>query len=275
LRRHGRAFTLIELLVVIAIIGILMALLFPAARGVFTGAEEVQCQNNLGQLAKLTASYCAENNGRFPPPCLKADMTTSPTAGSTQYKRGWLYGYSSSSVISVDEGLFVRQKLLGSKTGLVCPGDVEDWGLVPGTQTATADAFESTIAPQDPATGQGKTRQWAEGRAKVVMSSYFMNSNVWVHDASNPPQPRKRADFSDGHFLFIEEDTGDTIQDGAITPTAGTTHLSNRHRGGAYIACMDGRVVYMKDGDSATLNTFQGSMATVNSIDQMILYWKP
>jgi len=263
LRRHARGFTLLELLVVIAIIGILMALLFPTAKGVFTGAQEVQCQNNLGQLAKLTASYCAENNGKFPPPCVTGDMSSSPTA--TQYKRGWLYGSSSTSTgLTVDEGLFVKQKLMGSKTNLVCPVDVDDWGLVPGTQTTTADAFESTIGPQ------GKTRQWAAGRTNVVMSSYFMNANVWVGG-----QPRKRADFSDGHFLFVEEDTGDTVIGGSITPQAGTIHITDRHRGGGYVACMDARIVYMLDGDANTADTFQRSMATVSGVDQKTVYWKP
>ena len=51
LHRHGRGFTLLELLVVIAIIAVLVALLFPTARGVYVAAMEFQCQNRIGQLA--------------------------------------------------------------------------------------------------------------------------------------------------------------------------------------------------------------------------------
>ena len=60
-------FTMVELLVVICIIGILITLLLPAIAGALNLAHNLECQANLGQIAKAALNYSTDNLGTIVP----------------------------------------------------------------------------------------------------------------------------------------------------------------------------------------------------------------
>jgi prepilin-type N-terminal cleavage/methylation domain-containing protein/prepilin-type processing-associated H-X9-DG protein len=63
----GRGFTMVELLVVIAIIGTLVALLVGGLGGALNLAQNVECQNNLRQIAAAVVNYATDYKGAIPP----------------------------------------------------------------------------------------------------------------------------------------------------------------------------------------------------------------
>jgi prepilin-type N-terminal cleavage/methylation domain-containing protein/prepilin-type processing-associated H-X9-DG protein len=66
-KASGRGFTMVELLVVIAIIGTLVALLVGGVGGALNMAQNVECQNNLRQIATAVINYATDYKGAIPP----------------------------------------------------------------------------------------------------------------------------------------------------------------------------------------------------------------
>lgn len=63
-----KGFSLIELMIVLVIIGLLISLVFPAAKKARDGALQRQCANNLNQIGVALILYAKDNNGKFPDP---------------------------------------------------------------------------------------------------------------------------------------------------------------------------------------------------------------
>lgn len=71
----SRGFTLIELLVVITVIAILMALLFPAFKGVQDQAKRTQAKNDVTQVLTAVSAFYTEY-GQYPYPASVANSGT-------------------------------------------------------------------------------------------------------------------------------------------------------------------------------------------------------
>ncbi|MCA9129112.1 MAG: DUF1559 domain-containing protein [Planctomycetales bacterium] len=88
--KRRSAFTLVELLVVIAIIGILVALLLPAVQAIREAARQVQCRNNIKQLALACLHY--ESAFRYMPGYAgerQPALAQFPGRSERQSMRGW------------------------------------------------------------------------------------------------------------------------------------------------------------------------------------------
>jgi prepilin-type N-terminal cleavage/methylation domain-containing protein/prepilin-type processing-associated H-X9-DG protein len=139
-------FTLIELLIVIAIIGLLIALLLPAAQKVREAAARAQCLNNLKQIGLACQGY-HDGTKAFPPGYLATD---SYTDGEMDTSPGWGWGafvlpYLGQDALSWQ--LDFKQPVQNSMTiqSVVsvysCPSDV-----APDSAFAVPDAFGNTLA---------------------------------------------------------------------------------------------------------------------------------
>ncbi len=96
-RRSRAAFTLVELLVVIAILGMLIALLLPAANAARESARIMSCANNLRSLGQAFRVHIQQNNGYFPSGGQTGSAvvrTIGPTGTPANYKtQAWGWGY--------------------------------------------------------------------------------------------------------------------------------------------------------------------------------------
>lgn len=130
--RESRGFTLVELLVVIAIIGVLVALLLPAIQAARESARNVQCKNNLRQIALAMLNY-ESTHGEFPAGGWGFKYMGDPDKGVGRYQPGgWIYQVApmleQTNVTLLGKGLGYAEKRAAlarqrasSVDGFICP----------------------------------------------------------------------------------------------------------------------------------------------------------
>jgi len=253
-KRQRLAFTLVELLVLIAIIGVLLLLFLPT--GDPGPAHDVRCQNHLRQLAMLVRAYCEDYQGSFP---LFAQGQAKASASN------WLYGLKDAmGNPDFTTGVLWRHKYIGNEEILYCPAD-RDRGLVRNTQTAVMKRVcRNCGAPVASATavcaecGQKTTTETRAPTSYVINGSITYgggdergnhDARLWTADPRGAVRSRDIAEFDPTDFLFIEQSSGvepdatpSHFDTGYMTPNAGKYALTNRHRGGGFVSCMDGHV---------------------------------
>jgi len=227
--KHEGGFTLIELLVVITIIGILMAMLFPAVISALGSAGETQCQSHLSQLAKVVIAYCTDNNGRFP---LHATDKRSGSSGD------WLY-VPSGGHNDAAQGVLMRQKYIGDEEILYCPVDAGRGHPRPETvfelEKCTDENRNSFTGIDPPSYVINASITWGE-------------HNQWSTETISRVRTRNISDFDPVDFLFIEQSAGVAPEPASrfdkayMTPETNKYALTNRHRDGGFVSCMDGHV---------------------------------
>ncbi|HUU94088.1 MAG TPA: type II secretion system protein [Phycisphaerae bacterium] len=258
MRRQCPGFTLVELLVVIAIIGVLAGLLFPAAGGIWASAYEAKCQNHMRQLAEVIRGYCAENQGSFP--LLPQGQVQAKGSASN-----WLYGLrDAAGNPDFTTGILWRHKYIGTDEILYCPKD-RNMGLPRNKQTAIKEFIcKNCGAPVAAASAVCTECKQKTGTEERAPTSYVINGSItygggsegsnrdarlWSNDPMTAVRSRNIAEFEPTDFLFIEQSSGvepdvtpSHFNTGYMTPNSGRYALTNRHRGGGFVACMDGHV---------------------------------
>jgi prepilin-type N-terminal cleavage/methylation domain-containing protein len=235
MRPPGRGFTLIELLVVITIIGILIALLFPAMGAIWNSVREYQCQRNLQQLATVISAYSQQYDGSFPfVGVLPWASQAKPSAND------WLYirDRPTSGVSgNLAQGVLVRNKMVGKTDIFYCPLD-SDGGLVRTSSSARLTKVDQ-IATNKPVTSY------------VINASITYGNQVFTTTMFKDGMRhcRRLGDFDTNDFMLIEESENSSFDAAFMIPDKSKYDITARHRGGGFVACMDGHVEWWNPTD--------------------------
>lgn len=242
-----QGFTVIELLVGIAVVGILAAILLPAAQNVREAARRAQCQNNLHQIGVALAGY-ESTYGRLPP--------------GRNAENGWNHSWATAVLPQLEQTALYQQydyasawndpqNLPVAQTNLAvfrCPSAIDDWpgktdyggnygsaltGLTPGFQYGFA--WESGLLPPVRVNLPGNYRRGGVhcGEVKDGLSQTLLV----LEDADRPAA--EGGQWANGHNGFAHDN-------GPVNATV-SNEIFSRHPGGAHALVGDGSVRFLSE----------------------------
>lgn len=218
-----KGFTLIQLLVGLAILGVLLALLLPAAqRRVPQSARRFQCKHNLKQIGLALHNY--HDTFQAFPPAYTVDENGKPL-------------HSWRTLILP----FLDQQALYEKIDLSKPWD----------DTANEAAFKTNISGY----------QCPSSPADVSSTHTTYMAVVTANSCLRPTEPRLMSEITDDHgktIMVIEVDTDQAVhwmspKDASESLVLGVgPKTKHAHSGGCQALFVDGSVRFLGEGSPAT-----------------------
>jgi prepilin-type N-terminal cleavage/methylation domain-containing protein/prepilin-type processing-associated H-X9-DG protein len=173
-----RGFTLVELLVVITIIGMLMAMLFPAAGQVRDTVRMTTCQSNLKNIALAIKNYQSMNDNAFPcglPSCVKPEkqhLTGGAKSGAICMGPNW----ASLVLTQLGEGLrsdAVNRCMQSNDCGNVCDSPKMENSPYGSTPSVLACAAAPSMSPSSRLDGDMEGAWGLNGLSKGNYAACF------------------------------------------------------------------------------------------------------
>jgi len=156
------------MLVVISIIGMLAALIVPAAIRARENANRTKCANNLHQIVLAMAAYEAKHRtlppGRVGCDCAEPEKGIAPCRGMPAYKRPGTSGFA--LILPELDELTIYQKFCGFQRGAVWPGDQ----ATSGKSVPTADGKSTTIVFPESSCDDSTVKNWKDSYATIGVS---------------------------------------------------------------------------------------------------------
>jgi prepilin-type N-terminal cleavage/methylation domain-containing protein len=216
--RRKAAFTLVELLIVVAIIGVLAGMLVPTVMTAMDNARQVECMNNLKQIATSVINYTTDYRGGIPPTYIE------------DTELYWCNLLAKRDLPAANTAEMAEDERAGKQSVFLCPATttnrVKQGDTIPTPDHENAQGWYR-LGNNEYATdcsyywnGYVGTNTENRERFPSLSVNYSNPRDISIHDISEIAQRSATAMVMDGVF-FHEDDVGEP------------TRIAARHRGTA------------------------------------------